>query len=246
MQVASNTAKLSVIRDHYLFGVIDKEIFPGVTGVDQTNNPIAIISDFFLRKATKTLDAMCTLCEAGFAEDALVLGRTIFELSVHLRAIASRESVEQRRHKAECFLYDGDRQRVAKLKGMAELKQQGKCLSWITQIEAENPVPVTIPIPKDFVRPKSLKDMATELGGEWECWYHFLYWSVSHLTHPSGLGSHTYIQDSDQEAEASRALALALTMHYFLTDSVLSLLDLEMLRGRLEECTQNVLAQMRD
>ena len=37
--------------------------------------------------------------------------------------------------------------------------------------------------------------MATELGGEWECWYHFLYWSVSSLTHPSGLGIHTYVKN---------------------------------------------------
>ncbi len=162
-QMVSNSGKLSVIRDHYLYGVIDKEIFPKVTGTDQTNNPGAIISDFFLRKATKTLDAMCMLCEAGFAEDALVLGRTIFELSVHLQTIASPESVEQRRLKAECFIYDGDRQRVGKLKEMAELKQQGKCLSWISEIEANNPVSETIPIPKDFVRPKRLKDMATDL-----------------------------------------------------------------------------------
>jgi len=47
--VTSNSAKLSVIRDHYLYGVIDKEIFPSVTGTDQTNNPIAVVSDFFLR-----------------------------------------------------------------------------------------------------------------------------------------------------------------------------------------------------
>jgi hypothetical protein len=191
--VASNSVKLSVIRDQYLFGVIDNEIFPSVTGTDQTNNPIAIVCDFFLRKATTTLDAMRTLCEAGFGEDALVLGRTIFELAVHLRAIASPESVEQRRHKAECFIYDGEPPGVSKLKEMAELKKQGKCLRWITQIEASNPVAETIPIPKDFVRPKNLKNMATELGGEWECWYYFLYWSVSHLVHPSGLGgTHTF------------------------------------------------------
>jgi hypothetical protein len=189
---------------------------------------------------------MCVLCEAGFAEDALVLGRTIFELAVHLRTIASPDCVEQRRLKAECFIYDGDRQRVGKLEEMAALKQQGKCLSWITEIEAKHPVAETIPIPKDFVRPKNLKQMATDLGGEWECWYYFLYWSVSHLTHPSGLGSHTYVQDFDQEAEVSRAVALALTMHYFLTDSVLSLLDLETLRPGLEKCMADVLAHIRD
>ena len=88
--------------------------------------------------------------------------------------------------------------------------------------------------------------MATELGGEWECWYHFLYWSVSTLTHPSGLGSHTYIQDFDQEAETWRGITTALTMHYLLTYTVLTLLDLEMMRPRLEECVQNVLAHIRD
>jgi len=86
--------------------------------------------------------------------------------------------------------------------------------------------------------------MATDLGGEWECWYHFLYWSASTLTHPTGLGSHTYMQEADQNAEIFRSLVLALTMHYFLTDAVLSLLELEMLRTPLEACTQNVLAQL--
>ena len=190
--MASNSAKLSIIRDQYLFGVIDKEIFPSVTGTDQINNPIGIVCDFFLRKATTTLDAICILCEAGLGEDALVLGRTIFELSLHLQAIASPASVEQRRHKAECFIYDGDRQRIAKLQEMVELKKRGKCLLWIAEIEANKPFAETIPVPKDFVRPKRLKDMATELGGEWESWYYFLYWSVSHLAHPSGWQLHIH------------------------------------------------------
>jgi Family of unknown function (DUF5677) len=244
-KVPSNSTQLSFIRDHYIDGVIGREVFPKVTSIPYTNNPLAIVSDFFLRKSTKTFDAMCVLCDAGFAEDALILGRTIFELSVHLRTIASPDSVEQRRLKAECFIYDGDRQRVEKLKEIDKLKQQGKCLSWITEIEAANPVFETITIPNDFVPLKKFKAMATDLGGEWECWYHFLYWSVSKLTHPSGLGSHTYIQEFDQEAEVSRTIAVALTMHYLLTESVLSLLDLEMLRPRLEECMQNVLAHIR-
>jgi len=209
------------------------------------NNPLAIVSDYFLRKATKTFDAMCVLCETGFAEDALVLGRTIFELAVHLRSIASPDSTEQRRHKAECFIYDGERQRAEKLKEMAALKQQGKCLSWITELESQNTAVDSIAIPEDFVLLKNFKTMATELKGEWECWYYFLYWSVSKLVHPSGLGSHTYIQDCDDEVEASRAIAVALTMHYHLTDTVLTLVDLEKLRPRLEECMKNVLAQVR-
>jgi hypothetical protein len=149
--VASNSTKLSLIRDHYGDGVIGKEIFPKVTSIEHTNNPLARVSDFFLRKATKTLDAICVLCETGFAEDALVLGRTIFELSLHLKWIALPDSIEQQRLRAESFIYDGDRQRVEKLKKMTTLKQQGKCLWWITQIEAHNPDFQTIPKPQNFI-----------------------------------------------------------------------------------------------
>jgi Family of unknown function (DUF5677) len=86
--MASNSTKLSIIRDQYIRGVIASEILPRVTSIPDANNAPAIVSKFFLRKATKTLEALCHLCEAGFAEDALVLGRTIFELGVHLRTIA--------------------------------------------------------------------------------------------------------------------------------------------------------------
>jgi Family of unknown function (DUF5677) len=246
--MASNSTRLSIIRDHYIHGVIASEILPRVTSIPNANNAPAIVSKFFLRKATKTLDALCHLCEAGFAEDALVLVRTIFELGAHLRTIAAPVTVEQRRHSAECFIYEGERQRANKLKEVKVLKQQGKCLSWINDFEAQCPSPQQpVPMPQDFTQPRKLKDIATKLGGEWECWYHFIYWSVSKLVHPSGLGSHTYLQDFDQEAEAFRGIAAALTMHYFLTADVLSLLNLEELRPPLDECIQkNVLPAILD
>ena len=243
-KMVSNNQKLSFIRDHYIDEVVGKEIFPQVTSIPYADNPLAVVSDYFLRKSTKTLDAMCVLCETGFAEDALILGRTIFEMAVHLRTIATPDSIEERRLRAQCFIYDGDRQRVEKLKELTKLKEQGKCLSWIADIESHNPVFETIAVPKNFVPLKNFKTMATDLGGEWECWYHFLYWSVSKLTHPSGLGSHTYMQEVDEDAEIFRSIALALTMHYFLTDTVLSLLDLNTLRTRLEAVMQNVLTHV--
>ncbi len=243
--MTSNSRKLSIVRDLYIHAVIANEILPRVTSIPYANNALAIVSNFFLRKATKTLEAICQLCEAGFVEDALVLKRTIFELGVHLGTIAAPETVGQRQHKAECFIYDGERQRAKQLEKMKALKQQGKCLSWINEFEAQIPVAETVPMPSNFIRPGNLKDMATALGGEWECWYHFIYWSDSQVVHPSGLGSHTYIQDFDQEAEVSRAIGDAVTMHYFLTESVLNLLDLENLRPRLEACMQNVLPHIR-
>ncbi len=234
-------AQLSFIREHYIDSVIGKEILPSVTQISPIDNPTAIVCDFFLRKATKSLDAACILCEASLAEDALILGRTIFELCLYLQTIASADTIEQRRHNALCFIYDGDRQRVAKVNALLELKKQGKCLSWIQDIEDINPVFETIPMPNDFVPLKNLKAMATDLGGKWECWYHFLYWSLSKLAHPSGLGSHTFIQACDQEVEAFSAITVAWTMHYFLTDLVLSLVDLEKLRPQLEECVKGAI-----
>jgi Family of unknown function (DUF5677) len=246
--MASISTKLSIIRDHYIRRVIVSEILPRVTSIPDTNNAPAIVSKFFLRKATKTLDALCHLCEAGFAEDALVLGRTIYELGVHLRTITAPVTPEQRRHSAECFIYDSERQREKKLIEMKRLKQEGRCLPWINDFEAQCPSPVQpVPMPQNFKRPGKLKDIATGLGGEWECWYHFIYWSLSQLVHPSGLGSHTYLQYFDQEAEASRAIVAAVNMHYFLTANVLCLLDLRELRLQLDECIgKDVLPAIRD
>ena len=209
--MTSNSGKLSLIRDSlYIDQHIGHEILPVVSSIPKTDNPLAIVSYYFLYKATKTLDAICVLCDAGLAEDALVLGRTILELSVHLLSIASEDPIEKRRLRAECFIYDADRQRVEKLNELMKLKQQGKCLSWIGEIEAQNPVFETVALPKHFIPLKNFRTMATALGGEWECWYHFIYWSVSKLTHPSGLGSHTYFQEVEQDAEVSRAVFLPL------------------------------------
>ncbi|MCI0735387.1 MAG: DUF5677 domain-containing protein [Beijerinckiaceae bacterium] len=243
--MTSTSTKLAFIRDHYGDGVLGKEIFPEVTSIEHTNNPLAKVSDFFLRKATKTLDAICVLCEAGFPEDALVLGRTIFELSLHLKWIALPDLIEQQRLRAESFIYDGDRQRVEKLNGLGKLKQQGKCIWWITQIEDTKPDLQTIPKPKNFIPLKKLKDMATDLGDPWECWYLYTYGSVSKLVHPSGSGSHTYLQYIDQEEVASRALSFAIVMHYYLTDTVLSLLGLETHRPRLEEFMKGFISEPR-
>jgi Family of unknown function (DUF5677) len=241
-----NIAKLAFIRDHYIDAVIGAQIYPKVTSVPYIDNPLAVVSDYFLRKATKTFDAMCVLCEVGFAEDAQVLGRTIFELCVRLHTIASADSIEQRRRKAESFIYDAERQRIEKLKELMTLKEKGKCLSWIAEIEALNPDFETVEIPDGFIPLKNPKTMATELGDPWESWYYILYWSLSKFAHPSGLGSHTYIQEHDNEAGISRAIAVGLTMHSFLTDAVLVLLDLETLRPCLEHCVENVLTHIED
>jgi hypothetical protein len=142
--------------------------------------------------------------------------------------------IEQQRLRAESFIYDGDRQRVERLKGLQKLKQDGKCVWWVTQIEAENPDFETIPKPDGCV-PIKLKTMVADLGDPWEGFYNFTYMDVSKLVHPSGSGSHTYFQDVDEEKEVSGVLNFAVGMHYYLTDTVLSLLGLETFCPRLEK-----------
>jgi hypothetical protein len=237
-----NSAKLTFIRDVYMNQHVGTKILPAASLIPTTDNPLAVVSYFFLYKSTKTLDAIRVLGETEHAEDALVLARTVFELAMYLHWIASPDTVEKRRQRAESFIYDGDRQRVVKLKELEALKQQGKCLSWINDIEALNPVFETIAMPANFAPLKNLKDMATELGGEWEGWYHFVYWSTSKLVHPSGLGSHSYLQEVDQGNEISRALTVGLTLHFFLTNAALSLLGLENFRGPLEEAMRQFIA----
>ena len=185
MQTQSD--QIAFIRADYTAEFVAKEMLPKVDVIPKTGNAVAIVADLFLRKATKSLDAVCVLCQNGFTEDALVLGRTILELCLHLGTIAHPDLPEQRQLTAESLIYDGERQRAEKRKELENLKRQGKCLDWINDLEAREPLFQEVKMPPGFVPLRRLKHMATALGGEWECDYHFLYWSVSKLAHPSAL-----------------------------------------------------------
>jgi hypothetical protein len=92
-------------------------------------------------------------------------------------------------------------------------------------------------MPREFIPLKSLKTMVKEIGGEIECWYNFIYWSVSKLTHPSAIGSHSYFGEFDQDEEMARAL-IAVTIHFYMTIAVLDVLGLNELRPSLEKCME--------
>jgi Family of unknown function (DUF5677) len=238
VNVQSYADQLAFIRTEYISEFVAKELLPRADGIPKAGNAVAIVAEFFLRKATKSLDAICALCQNGFTEDALVLGRTIFEMCLHLGTIAQPDLPEQRQLRAESLIYDGERQRGEKRNELESLKRQRKCLDWINDIKAMEPVFQEMKQPTEFVRLKSLKDMATDLGGEWECHYHFVYWSISKLAHPSALGSHSYMQDRDLGAETHRAIALAFPMHYHLATMALALFDLGVLQPQLDGYAQ--------
>ena len=235
VNVQTQSDQIAFIRDDYIAEFVAKDMLPKVRSIPKAGNAVMIVSDLFLRKATKSLDAVCVLCQNTFNEDALVLGRTILELCLHLGTIAHPDLPEQRQLRAESLIYDGERQRAEKRKELENLKRQGKCLDWINDIEAGEPVFQEVKMPSGFVPLKRLKDMATDLGGEWECDYHFIYWSTSKLVHPSALGSHAYyIEQTDLDAETHRAVAMAFSMHWRLSRMALSLLNLDALQPQLD------------
>jgi hypothetical protein len=96
-------------------------------------------------------------------------------------------------------------------------------------------------MPSKFIPLKHLKTMAKEIGGEIECWYNLIYWSVSKLTHPSVIGAHSYFGEFELEEEISRAL-IAVTMHFYMTIAVLDVLDLNRLRPPLEKAMEQFVA----
>lgn len=237
----SNTATLTFIRDIYIDRHIRNIILPEVSTIPKQGNPLAIVSHYFLQKGTTTLSAICLLCENGCAQDALVLGRTIIELWIHLCYIASADTVEEKRLRAESFIYDGERERREKFKELMELKKQGKCLAWLDELEGHNAVFEAVTMPENFQPLRSLKWMATNLGGEVECWYYFAYWSISMITHPRAIGTHLYFGEFDHEEEILRALT-AVTTHVYMTYAMLDLLKLGRLRPPLEEAMKQFVA----
>jgi hypothetical protein len=77
MNAHTDADQLAFIRNDYVAEFLTKEILPKVAAVPKAGNAIAIVADFFVRKATESLNAICVLCQNSFGEDALVLGRTI-------------------------------------------------------------------------------------------------------------------------------------------------------------------------
>ncbi len=236
----SDDARL--VRDGYIRDFVRGQV---VGRLDTSTAPAEVlhVTRYFVTKATRHLEAAMTLAQAGFHEDALIIGRAILELALHGRFVLAGKDDGERAFRAASFIYDGDRQRGTKHDQILKLRAEGKCGSWIAGLEAEGPLqPVTTPAPAGFKGLPSLEKMADALGGEWLSHYHLLYWSVSKLAHPSALGSHTYIADADEDRETERAMALAFPMHVQMMIGVLDLPGLDDLHPALEAAVRPYLS----
>jgi hypothetical protein len=232
-------AAIRLIREDYTPLIMDR-VLPTVAA--SRGRPwVEQLSEYFLRKSTRHLEAICTLAESGFGEDGLIVGRALLEHSLYLAWVAAAASAEGQDERAHHFFYDGDRQRLEKRKELERLQAEGKSRDWVDALlngEMQDPVMAK---PAAFAPLPSLKRIADELGGEFETYFYFVYWSVSKLAHPSGMGSHTYYDD-DSASECWRALALGFPQHAVMTANTLTMLQLEELRGEIEQLTRRFIA----
>jgi len=246
---------LRFIKDNFIHFAGNK-IMPKVHPVK--GDALKITADFILRKTTKTMKAVCDLCSKGYGEDAQVLGRTIFENAINLTFVCKPDFKETRDCLASLYILHSAKEQQNKQRGIEELKKKGKCKEWIEDLEkgkssldkqelmegasTKEVLEAAEKCLKEYLRklgkkPKdkrswssiSLKDMSEIVGEPYECYYHFIYWSLSKLVHPSTLGSSSYhgvSHPSDEFGETGRALQISFDCYWrivFMVDKIFEL-----------------------
>ncbi len=123
---------------------------------------------------------------------------------------------------ARIYILYGFKEQLSKQDQISKLNQDGKCKEWEIdiddyhgkkQVREDNETVAKLITELDKLRDKSkqfmrtqpkmkpksnewnllsLKNTAAIVGAPYECDYHYIYWSVSHLVHPSPLGGFYY------------------------------------------------------
>lgn len=250
---------------HSIVTFIKNDFVPFIEGQVMTKmhsyegDALKITSDYLLKKSTKSLKAICELCTMDYGEDALVLGRTVFENSLTLAFIYKPESVELKDCFANLFIlhYLSDQDKIKK--DLEELKKKGKCREWIDKLENGESLQelvtanhekdktlrkrnhfvkkaqkyiserIQIELRKDTWNLLSIKNTALLVGEPYECYYHFVYWSLSKHVHPSVLGSYSYYGKSTQQdefGECGRSLIISFDCYWRIVYTVNKIYDL--------------------
>lgn len=229
---------IKLIRNKYLDEFLSGKLIPRI-GNDQ--EPVATVTEFFVRKGTKTLHAICTLASSGFGEDAQILARTLFELSVTLAYIVQPASDVEKQKRARDYIFDGRRWQEKMQQTLKELKRSGKCEDWITEIENARLLSRAVEIPNDFKQPPDLRTQAESLRDPYECDYWFLYWSLSKYVHPSDLSSLAYYDKDYSTEEIRRAVIVALSWHYRIAKVAIGVFSLDDLQGELDSQVKSII-----
>ncbi len=232
-QLGRRKDTLIFVRDNYLRRFLKGKVIPTLKQPGDYTDVRGVVLHF-VEKSTKHLGAAILLCSQSYPEDALIIGRAIMELCFYTQYIAVSTTSAERDQRASNFIYDAERQRGTRRAALKALHAQGKCVEWVDDMDSIGEFVAPPDMPPGFVQPPTLKAIAEKLGGEWECQYNTLYWSVSKLAHPSALGAHSYVGDADIESEIGSSINLAFSMHARLMQAALFLLDNDSFSTALE------------
>lgn len=216
---------IKFVRDEIL-GFVESEILPRTSNA---RSGLEISADFVLRKTSRSLKASCGLCLAGFGEDAQILGRTIFELSLTLAFITKPLEMKltdiSSEDLARLYILHDTEEQIRMQQRIESIQSKNKCKDWDFNLTHENSAKRDHDtIHKDFLllRDKlcnyfeknnikhsrernwnymSLEETAQFIGEPIECQYYYVYWLVSNLVHPSTLGSSSYYKEIPAEVE---------------------------------------------
>jgi len=217
---------IKFVRDDFL-SFVESDVMPRTS---KARSGLEITADFVLRKTSRSLKAICDLCLGGFGEDAQILGRTVFELSVTLAFITKPLGMKEladisSEDLARLYILHDTEEQIRMQQRIEGIQSQNKCKDWNFNLTHENSAKRDhARIHKDYLllRDKlcnyleknnikhsrernwnymSLGETAQFIGEPIECQYYYVYWVVSNLVHPSTIGSASYYKETLGEIE---------------------------------------------
>ncbi len=150
---------------------------------------------FFFIKSWKTFQGIFTLCNIGLGEDAGILLRSLFEMTVNLMYI-SKDPLERARLFVEYDFVQRQQlhEKFSRKKADPSYARILAAATLDTVEELENNykrVKKNYPNKRSWSG-KSLADMAKDVSFEWQ--YDYIYWVLSHLVHPNPKAIDKYMR----------------------------------------------------
>lgn len=205
---------LKFIQNDYLKSFVFVHAMPKITQRTPCD-ALEAASQFFLRKSTKSLSATVSLCRDEFGQDALIIARSMFEISLTFAYILRPASRADKVKVAEQYIYREKSEQETVKKRILELLRSGACKEWLQQMPdiISSCQSSEINNPRRRGNLASVSAMAKALGEPYLCEYVFIYWSISHLVHSNPLSTHSYY-GAQETSDHVRALQLAFDLHF--------------------------------
>ena len=155
---------------------------------------------FFLAKVSKTASAIVGLCQKNFAEDALVLVRTVFEMLVRMLYIFKNDSVER----ARAFIIYDHIEKRKQLRKIAEWNRKNNIENKAIEDELKKREKICSTLEKRYeictdtlLWPrKSVEKLAAEVNLTHK--YNTVYWKCSVYGHTAISSSRSFVSESKQ------------------------------------------------